>query len=92
MKTEQIETILSCLQYTIAKQRSLTLNDDNIRVRMGRELAAWINGYNRSLLAFNYEPTEYKTIFGYPLEIDNANPMCLEVELVEKIYIKGVNY
>ena len=87
MTTKEIEKTLGLLRYNIAYQRHVTGNYDKIRVRMGRELAAWIKGYVIGLIINNEDDTKSKTIFGCPLEIDNENPMCLEVLIVESIPI-----
>ena len=92
MKAQEIEGTLSNLQYIINIQRCKTIDESKIKVRMGRELAAWIRGYNRGLIMNYSEPTEYKTILGYPLEIDNENVMCLEVALIEKVHVEGVKH
>ena len=87
MTVKEIENTLYNLQYTINRQRHLTIDDNKIIVRMGRELVAWINGYNNYLIMNYSESTEKKTIFGYPLEIDYENSMRLEVHLVEQVHV-----
>lgn len=90
MTVQQIENTLYNLRYTIEGQRHIYGNDGKIRVRIGRELAAWINGYNKMYIMNYADGTMEKTIFGYPLEIDYENPMCLEVCVIDPIYVDGV--
>lgn len=61
------------------------VDDSKIKVRMGRKVMAWLI-HNSSLIECA-AITEYKAIFGYPIEIDYDNPMCLEVHIVEKVPI-----
>lgn len=91
MTAQQIENTLYNLRYTIEKQRHIYGNDNKIRVRIGRELAAWIRGYNKMYIMNYPDGTTKKTIFGYPLEIDYENPMCLEVCVVEPVYVDKEN-
>ena len=87
MTAKEIEKTLNMLHFIIREKRHSFLDDKKIRVRMGRELAAWINGYNRDLIMNIADSTIQKTIFGYPLEINLENPMGLEVLIVENVPI-----
>ena len=87
MTEKEIAKTLELLKYNIDYQRYENGKDDKIRVRMGRELAAWINGYVANLIINHTDNTRSKTIFGYPLEIDNDKTMCLEVLIVENVPI-----
>lgn len=87
MNNTEISKTLNMLRNIIdMKIYELGVDDDKIRVRIGREVMAWMNGYNRELIECA-AITEYKTIFGYPIEIEYDNPMCLEVHIVEKVPI-----
>lgn len=85
MTVKEISKTLDMLHNSIEYQRHVNGNDDKIRVRIGRELAAWINGYATHLIINHADDTVRKSIFGYPMEIDNENPMCLEVCVVESV-------
>lgn len=89
MTVQEIENTLYNLRYTIEKQRHLCIDDNKISVRIGRELMAWINGYNKYLIMNYSESAEKKTIFGYQVEIDYDNTMCLEVHVIEGVYVDG---
>lgn len=90
MTVQEIENTLYNLRYTTEKQRHLYGNDNKIRVRMGIELINQITAYNKMYVTNFEERVEEKTVFGYPLEIDYKNPMCLEVCVVEPIHVEGV--
>ena len=87
MTAKEIDKTLNKLHYTIDYQRHVLGNDEKIRVRIGRALLAWINCYTSGLI-WNYSNAiEEKTIWGFPLEVDNVNPMCCEVLIVESVPI-----
>ena len=87
MKAQEIENTLYNLRYTLEKQRHIYGNENKITVRIGCGLAAWIRGYNKELILNYREPENYKSIFGYPVEIDYVNPMCLEVHFIEQVHV-----
>lgn len=87
MNDKEIATTLNMLN-SIAdmKRYELGVDHDKIRVRIGSELMAWINRYINNLL-YCSKMTKCNAIFGYPVEIEYDNPMCLEVHIVETVPI-----
>lgn len=85
MTAKEIEKTLGMLRDVISKQRHVYGVDDKIEIHIGRNLAAWIRGYNEALIWNCYDGTVKKTLFGYPVIVVNDNPMCLEVHIVEKV-------
>lgn len=94
MTEQKLSKIIERLNYTIEYQRCRGVCDSKIRVRIGRELLAWIMGMSGVGLS-NEDIKKYEgdytlkgntmTIYGYPMEIDNERSMCLEVLVVEDI-------
>ena len=87
MKKNELDETLYILRDKLAYERYVKGNGDKIRVRMGRELATYVRGYTTPLIINHADETQSKSIFGYPLEIDNVNTMCLEVHIVENVPI-----
>ena len=94
MTEQKLSKIIERLIYTIEYQRCRGVCDSKIRVRIGRELLAWIMGMSGVGLSNvdikkNEENDTLKgntmTIYGYPMEIDHERSMCLEVLVVEDI-------
>lgn len=85
MTGKEIEKTLDRLLLVIEYHQHVDGNDDRIRVRMGKELAERIKRHYIDWVIDNADYTGNETIFGYPLEIDDANPMCLEVLTVERV-------
>ena len=86
MTKQEIENILDKLHNTLMKKEHETYKGE-IRVRIGRELLAGICAYNRNLVMNFRGRTEHKILLGHIIEIENANPMCLEVLTVESVPI-----
>ena len=87
MNDKEIATTLNRLNDIIElKKHELGIEHEQIRVRIGRELMAWIRGYIDNFISCTYK-TQQTTIFGYPIEIEYENPMCLEVHIVESVPI-----
>lgn len=87
MTVKEIENTLLNLRYAIEEKRHLVLDDNEIRLRIGRELLAWFNGYNSCLIMNYADSTQHKTIYGYPIEIEYEKTMCLEVHIVYSVPI-----
>lgn len=94
MTEQKLSKIIKRLIYTIEDQRCRGVCDSKIRVRIGRELLAWIMGMsgvglsNEDIKKYEENDTldgNIMTIYGYPMEIDNERSMCLEVLVVEDI-------
>jgi hypothetical protein len=85
MTVKEIKYTLDYLRNTIAYQRYGKGNDGKIRVRMGIDLARWIKTYYSYYYIYKTGDPAINSIFGCPLEIDDANPMCLEVLIVERV-------
>lgn len=94
MTEQKLSKIIKRLIYTIEEQRCRGVCDSKIRVRIGRELLAWIMGMsgvglsNEDIKKYEENDTldgNIMTIYGYPMEIDNERSMCLEVLVVEDI-------
>ena len=87
MTKQDIENTLDKIHYGIRLQELKKDDSDEIRVRIGRELIGWINGYDVNLIQGYTAITDYKTIWGYPVEIEHNNAMCIEVHIVKKLPI-----
>lgn len=88
MNDKELSTILNILLHTIeSKKYELGIVDDKIKVRMGRHLATQIIRSLNSCITFTCDTDSANAIFGYPLEIEYNDPMCLEVHIVEKVPI-----
>lgn len=94
MTEQKLSKIIKRLIYTIEDQRCRGVCDSKIRVRIGRELLAWIIGMsgvglsNEDIKKNKEDDTldgNIMTIYGYPMEIENERSMCLEVLVVEDI-------
>ena len=86
MKAQEITNTIGKLCETIQKERHLYGNYD-LRVRIGRELLAWIAVYDSGAIINYDDHTKGKTIFGCPIEINLENTMCLEVHVVRFVPI-----
>lgn len=94
MTEQKLSKIIERLIYTIEYQRCRGVCDSKIRVRIGRELLAWMirmSGVRLSNVDIKKNEENdtldgnIMTIYGYPMEIDNERSMCLEVLVVEDI-------
>lgn len=87
MNDNDISATLNILLATIESKRyELGIDDSKIKVRMGRHLAFQIMNSLTDKYTYDRRLDE-SSIFGYPLEIEYNNPMCLEVHIVEKVPI-----
>ena len=88
MTTHEIESTLNNLYYTLKKREyDAVVYGNEIRVRIGRKLLAWVRGYCETIILNINDDKQNKTIFGYQIEVDDRNPMKLEILVIEKVFV-----
>ena len=84
MNDSIIQKTLDKLSEIIENKVCSGVDNGNIKVRMGKQIAIEIlSHYNPVVISSN----EMNSIFGYPIEIDYVDDMCLEVHTVDKVII-----